>query len=878
MRNISLVIETDYGGSAGCVLAREKAPEFLAGGFQFVFIESENSSVLNNSAAMARIVERMREAHTEFVSACLHPDRATLFIEEAWQAELPLKGRFMGSGPTIPEWVDNLGPMALDVLTFADWHHTINLTNLALFESVEEFVELLEGVDGKRVDFTFPAQTASFYVLMSAIQKAFEGCNTTETAGDVNLLLNDTSAISCDKGKALGYDRVLETLELSDFEGTILGPVKFDKNHRNIGLGSITIQVVNNSGSFETVVVLPLSIANSSHALKIPGSNPFKPERCPKGTFRGPDEFNPCPKCPPGTFSGEEGRDLCQECGSDEYTDRGEGQTGCIPCPENTERRAGGGFDFCEFRDSHGSIFCESCTLDLGDENITCLNCEETSSGDRARGVSICDCECVPGFYDPQRRAGRDCKECPDGAECEGHRELPYPLAGYWGNSSFRDEMYVCDLPKACKGGKNFSDLCTEEYTGRLCADCQSGYFKIVEHCFECMSTASTVMLMVIVFAMWLIINSVVALRVETVELMLNFVQLANIIGSLPLEWPKSLRQVFGVASILDFDVDVVEPSCFASWSFTNNFFVQLGLPIVMSFLALLWFLLGVLRFYTSKWYLQAHNHFVEWFRAATVYQWDVRRTSFRGESFISMEFDKFVAHCMAAIEVTYLTTTRYCLDVLACTDVAGVSVLTASPETVCGSDKHETLRGFAIAGLILYTGGYLAFVVFQLTTMQQTKSFKLSSNIRRYGFVYERFELEYTWTAVLTLLVRIFFVAAMVLVRNPLSAVGIIAVVTMVWLFVHVYTLPYVKDELDLLQSFFLVCLAAFAMSGLMFSCKNLPSTARTILTGGVLGLVFIMCTITFFFFLMEIFQKICIWVGCHIGTVCVLSCRFRW
>lgn len=68
MRNISLVIERDSQVSEGCLLAIEKAPEFIAGGFRYVSIDSANGSVLSNPAAMAGIVARMREAHTEFVA------------------------------------------------------------------------------------------------------------------------------------------------------------------------------------------------------------------------------------------------------------------------------------------------------------------------------------------------------------------------------------------------------------------------------------------------------------------------------------------------------------------------------------------------------------------------------------------------------------------------------------------------------------------------------------------------------------------------------------------------------------------------------------------------------------------------------------------
>lgn len=92
-------------------------------------------------------------------------------------------------------------------------------------------------------------------------------------------------------------------------------------------------QVVNKGGVLEPQVVFPLSAASEEYKLKFPGSNPFKPEKCPTGTYDSKDEFDPCPKCPQGTFSDQEGSDFCKECDADEFTGKEEGQTSCTQCP-----------------------------------------------------------------------------------------------------------------------------------------------------------------------------------------------------------------------------------------------------------------------------------------------------------------------------------------------------------------------------------------------------------------------------------------------------------------------------------------------------------------------------------------------------------------
>lgn len=78
----------------------------------------------------------------------------------------------------------------------------------------------------------------------------------------------------------------------------------------------------------------------------------------------------------------------------------------------------------------------------------------------------------------------------------------------------------------------------------------------------------------------------VISKSVSSLEIMLNWAQLANVIGDVDLRWPGRLGKMFSIANVLDFDVDILEPSCLLNWSFTHNFMVQLLLPFFMSLLA----------------------------------------------------------------------------------------------------------------------------------------------------------------------------------------------------------------------------------------------------------------------------------------------------
>lgn len=69
--------------------------------------------------------------------------------------------------------------------------------------------------------------------------------------------------------------------------------------------------------------------------------------------------------------------------------------------------------------------------------------------------------------------------------------------------------------------------------------------------------------------------------------MLLGFAQMMNIVGDVNLKWPGMLSSVFGFANLLDFDVDILEPTClFPEWSFSHNLIVQLLLPLLMGSMA----------------------------------------------------------------------------------------------------------------------------------------------------------------------------------------------------------------------------------------------------------------------------------------------------
>lgn len=77
--------------------------------------------------------------------------------------------------------------------------------------------------------------------------------------------------------------------------------------------------------------------------------------------------------------------------------------------------------------------------------------------------------------------------------------------------------------------------------------------------------------------------------------------------------------------------------------------------------------------------------------------------------------------------------------------------MLASSYSVECGTREHMSIVVLAVLGLIFYTAGYLVFTSLVLFKLYAKKKFSDTRSLHRYGFIYERFELGYAWTAVMS-------------------------------------------------------------------------------------------------------------------------------
>ncbi|GMH36248.1 hypothetical protein BSKO_04116 [Bryopsis sp. KO-2023] len=823
LRRLALInSSTDKFARMACSPVAELTQELqeVQEGVELVLEKQCNETDSGNKTTFLQFAQDARDREVEGVVACLRGGDGAMLVAALHEIQYPLKSLFLTDGPGREEWLDKF-PLThvRDILSATHWHPKMKLRD-NFFKNLKRFRVQYKAFFNTTEEPTYDsvAAVSSGLILVTAIRDVAMRCNFTQTPALASTtshfhLLHNETALSCSDGKAIpGYERIRRALEDVDVM-TVSGHIKFDRRRKNVGAVPVTTQVrklwpppaSNETRPFRLDVVLPLEYASA--AIKMPASNPYIKD-CFAGYYVGPDEFDPCIPCPPGKVSRKMNRAHCDSCNLVEWVDE-PGQKECKACPEGTH------------------------VLDRG-------------------AVSIEECVCRENFYHPEGEAGQPCLPCPKGAYCAGGDALPIPNEGHWTSLELRSSVYECDPASNCLGGEKIE--CAKGYTGRLCADCKDGYFQILEQCIECISNFKIILCIVFLMVVWYMLNVVISGNVASLDMVLGFAQLANIIGDVGLRWPTNLETVFGIANILDFDVDILEPTCMLEWNFSHNLYVQLLLPLVMGWMASIGYLASwVAMKVTQEKEKGAKSPCRD--GVTMMCGWMVSIPDNKQQ--LKEKWDCTIAAYLSSIEVTFVTVTKYCFDAFKCEEISGTMVLGASPDIECGTRSHKTLMGFAVLGILVYSIGYVVFICYQLQKMRANKSFSDPTNIRRYGFLYRRFEPDYFWMSAVISVRRLAFVAVLVFMNSPAFQAGVMAVLTNASLMLHVYTAPYVDTYLDILFSFLLVALMFETFGGLMFFSENLPGQDRQILEWIVLSAIALLGLVFLVIFAKEIIYK---------------------
>jgi hypothetical protein len=230
----------------------------------------------------------------------------------------------------------------------------------------------------------------------------------------------------------------------------------------------------------------------------------------------------------------------------------------CTACPPGT------------YKTTAGIYSCISCTNGTFNEFYAQKNCTvcplNTSSRDNA--TSLLDCVCNPGFYRNPKPVGAYCLPCPIGGNCRAYNTtIPPALKGYWHAAEDPYNFKKCFPAEACLGD-GFRN-CSTGYDVRaaVCGICDVGYYKWRNRCEVCgpdvwYKAILAVVLVIVITALFFAISSAKVSHLSSISIATSYWQIISLFASFDVQWPVTVSGTFTAASVTNFNVDFLSPSC----------------------------------------------------------------------------------------------------------------------------------------------------------------------------------------------------------------------------------------------------------------------------------------------------------------------------
>ncbi|KAJ1447507.1 hypothetical protein M885DRAFT_591338 [Pelagophyceae sp. CCMP2097] len=466
------------------------------------------------------------------------------------------------------------------------------------------------------------------------------------------------------------------------------------------------------------------------------------------------------------------------------------------PLPENV-----GGLetviscDFFEYQPSAGEGAC-----------VPCANNAHVV-GWRTAATGADDCVCDAGSYTltwPLPVGG--CRDCPDGATCDGGLVAPFPDRGFWqladATAHSKVEVYRCDDVFVCDGGNggttcarpaetqtrdgsawaalpgtasagadtcvdgysawvplgNTAEWCSEGYNPKvpLCSGHLPGFFYFDKFALICpdgdaLRGLVTGVSYILLFAAFTFINDVIRAHYPVLDTVLLTYQDIGIIVDLNFEWPASLAPLFIVFRIALFDVDIITPTCsYAAWNGLHVFALMLLLP------------LSAAARYGGQYVLSTRH-----------------KTANERRELGEVLFGNFLSFVVGA----QASQIRQCLLVFSCRRIQGNGLVLYNDLSVeCGGGTLVALRVVGIAYLAVVIVGATSAVYAHL--FRNPHLFADASTLRLFGFLYTPFRSGALFWGAVRLLKQFALVAILVsfkgeTVHQAWTAIIVIVIVT---------------------------------------------------------------------------------------------------
>lgn len=307
-------------------------------------------------------------------------------------------------------------------------------------------------------------------------------------------------------------------------------------------------------------------------------------ELCNLGTFGFTDRGG-CDVCGAGTFQDETGQFNCKICGAGYFSELN--AFDCNPClPGKFSTVQSGECTECAigfFANESATEFCTQCPL----------NSETAEFG----SIALSECQCSPGFYGTSY-LGDDCTICPIsvGANCPGGTDFPEIAQGFW----ISDDLLIvtaCSPAEACLASADGTSKCAEGYTGEFCSECVLyKYYRLSGVCEKCPGNNYLLWfaLSILVFiGIFILLKTSIAFarKTHSIGIVITWIQVISLYGSLPLQWPGMVKSMYNYASLVNFNIELFSPDCSVPLPFWVKWGAQLMFPLIFAFVMFLFYL-----------------------------------------------------------------------------------------------------------------------------------------------------------------------------------------------------------------------------------------------------------------------------------------------
>ncbi|KAI9004174.1 hypothetical protein BC832DRAFT_76421 [Gaertneriomyces semiglobifer] len=299
------------------------------------------------------------------------------------------------------------------------------------------------------------------------------------------------------------------------------------------------------------------------------------------------------------------------------------------------------------------------------------------------------------------------CRGHPDGAICPGGQQKPYPQDGYHQALRASDKFLKCFVPSACPSMP--SGECAAGFTGSRCSECSPGLYKKGTECTTCTGTSLMLPVLAAVLGtlavcgvgIWMAIAD---LNYCTVNVAVQFFQVAGLILSIDMGWPDLLRPITHTVKSFNVDLVALNFNCAFQIDFNDWMTIALFVPAVFAVVILTTCLAWALVFHGKS--------------AIAKALW----TSYKA----------FLAVCL----IGHIPLSKQFVTVFECATDVDRSYMISDPQVSCYTSQWYGGKSKAIAGCVLFACGIPFWVL--VISLRNRKKLDDPAVVHRYGILFD--------------------------------------------------------------------------------------------------------------------------------------------